>query len=710
MKVFKKFKQVFFVVFLCTVSSIYAQKTNGLSWPREMDIKDLTVTFYEPQLEHFENNILEGRMAVSYMDKNKDMSFGALWFKATLLTDWDERTVTLSALEIPDMAFPSEEDDEQVEKFKKELIQKLENSDIEMTLDGILASLSENIEQVKLAEENLKHAPPVIYFRTSPSVLISIDGEPKEKENKSEQVSYVINTPFFIVRLIDEDDYYLRGDNCWFTSKYIKQGWEATHKVPKKIKQFAKKQIERKDEKQEFEKNKQEDIEIIVSTIPAELIITDGEPKFSPIEGTELLYIQNSESDIIMDIKTQKYYVFISGRWFYAKSLENGTWHFEEPKELPDDFKLIPKNFEKSDVLVGVPGTHEANMALLEHNIPQTATVNRKEAKVEVKYDGKPAFKIIEGTSMKYAINTASSVLWVDGTYYCVDKAIWFKANQAEGPWVVADVRPESVEDIPTDNPVSNIKYVHIYESTPEIVYVGYLPGYMHSYTYGGTVVYGSGYYYNPWYGSYYYPRPCTFGFGVHYDVWTGWGFSWGFSSGWIGWGFHPPYYTGFWGPMGYRRGYRHGYYNRGYNQIRHASRNMYRNRRGVSTRNTHVNTRDKINRDKLLRPSSRENNVLTDRNGMVYQREDRGNWNRVSKDRVSRSKETTRSRIQDRSQRPQRPQPKFERPGVPPSRVNRNSLQHHNFNRTMNTRSRGASSYRNFQSAPNRRGGIRAR
>ena len=42
---------------------------------------------------------------------------------------------------------------------------------------------------------------------------------------------------------------------------------------------------------------------------------------FSPIPGTQLLYMANSSSDIFMDVGAQTYYVLISGRWFSAKAL-----------------------------------------------------------------------------------------------------------------------------------------------------------------------------------------------------------------------------------------------------------------------------------------------------------------------------------------------------------------------------------------------------
>ena len=312
-------------------------------------------------------------------------------------------------------------------------------------------------------------------------------------------------------------------------------------------------------------------------------------------------------------------------------------------------------------VRASVAGTQEAKEAVLENQIPQTAQVDRREAKLEVTYDGKPKFESIKDTDMKYAVNTDKSVLLIDKRYYCCDNAIWFESDSPNGPWIVSVVVPGSVQEIPPESPVYNVKYVYIYDSTPEVVYVGYTPGYVHSYAYHGCVYYGTGYYYQPWYGVHYYPRPVTYGYSVRWNPYTGWGFSFGVSYGWmtVGWG--APYY-GYWGPAGYRHGYHYGYhhgYHNGYrngyragyyagskpaygrptpyNNQNLASNNVYKNRsQGVKrTGDTFYDpkTGNKIatsDRSKpAAQPANRENNVYTDRNGNVY-RKDGDNWNKV--------------------------------------------------------------------------------
>lgn len=48
--------------------------------------------------------------------------------------------------------------------------------------------------------------------------------------------------------------------------------------------------------------------------------MTRGEPAYTPIAKTLLLYVTNSDYEIFMDTKTQNYYTLLAGRWFHAKA------------------------------------------------------------------------------------------------------------------------------------------------------------------------------------------------------------------------------------------------------------------------------------------------------------------------------------------------------------------------------------------------------
>ena len=140
-------------------------------------------------------------------------------------------------------------------------------------------------------------------------------------------------------------------------------------------------------------------------------------------------------------------------------------------------------------------------------------------------------------------------------------------------------VRSRWTRFLPT-SPVYNTKYVHVYDSTPSVVYVGYTPGYMGSYVYRNSIFYGTGWYYRPWVSPYYYyPRVSTWGFNVNYNSWSGWNFglSWGwgpFSVNYYSGGYwhHNQYWHhrhhGRWGPGRYRG--RPAHHGRGHNRYAH--------------------------------------------------------------------------------------------------------------------------------------------
>ena len=620
-----------------SITGIKAQTEDvtEMQWPREVTTRDGILTYYQPQIDSYADNILEGRCAISLKPEKGDMLFGAFWFRAFMQTDKVARTAVLDQIDVLGLQFPGLTDSTEIAERSSKIGSILENMDIVISLDRLIASLDDADRSQDLAD-NIDNSPPIIYFRTQPSILITVDGDPIWKEMKDQNLKYVANSPFFIAQDLKSKNYYINGGGKWYTTKTPPDNWNVTSDIAANIKNFAEANAPKNQNKDKEEKAADITPELLVVYKPSELIVTAGEPDYKPIKGTKLLYVSNTGDDIIMDINTQMHYVLLAGRWYKSNTLADGSWEFEDPKNLPADFQNIPAEGEMASVRVSVPNTDEAKDALLEQTIPQTAEVVRSEAKLEVSFDGDPQFKQIPNTDVSYSINSDKSVMKIKQNFYCVDNGIWFISNYPVGPWEVSDHRPAEVDQIPPSEPVYNTKYVYVYSSTPEVVYVGYLPGYTYSYVYNGVVVYGTGYNYPYWYGSVYYPRPVTYGYNVHYNPYTGWGFSVGYYYGWVGWGYHP-YYRPYWGPCGYRPGYRNGYHN-GYHQGYHSgynrgvvdgyhagSQNAYRNQSSGVRKTT---TREQIARtNDVSRPSSRPNNMYTDKQGNVYERTKQGDW-----------------------------------------------------------------------------------
>jgi hypothetical protein len=141
-----------------------------------------------------------------------------------------------------------------------------------------------------------------------------------------------------------------------------------------------------------------------------------------------------------------------------------------------------------------VPGTPDADAAVLIASVPVKATVTVEDAKVTVVYEGSPKFVKIEGTKVYYAVNSPYAVLRADGKYYCCHEGVWFVSPAPDGPWLVATSVPQVVYTIPSTSPLYNVTYVHVYEATPTEVTVGYTGGYTGQYVVGGLLMFGLGY------------------------------------------------------------------------------------------------------------------------------------------------------------------------------------------------------------------------
>lgn len=581
-----------FSILIMASFSAFSQQAQ---WPKTFNTNGSIAKLYEPQPESYQGNILKVRAAISLLHRDKtDPVFGVLWADVNLENQgnnltWQNATVT-------NIKFPGEATDTELDQLTADLEKQVPSWNIIISNNDLTAKLQNSEKESKLSA-NLNNNPPKIIYTQKPSVLVLIDGQPQLSDNANWGVEQVTNTPFIIVKHTDQQ-YYLYGNKSWFRASSISGPWSMANQIPSRLKKMD--QEVRANDTSKTSNIDNAVANIIVSTEPAELIQSNGEANFSPIQGTNLLYMSNTGNDVFLDVNSQQYYALISGRWFRARNLNN-SWTYISAEKLPTDFAKIPEGSPKDVVLPNVAGTNAANESVMEAQVPQTAKVDRRNAKASVTYDGDPEFEQIEGTHLKYAINTPGTVLNSGRKYYAVENGVWFESYSASGPWSVATSRPSEVENIPPSYPVYNSKYVYIYDATPDYVYMGYTPGYLGNYIYGPTIVYGTGYYYKPWRGRHYYPRAYTWGFNMRYNPWTGWNFGIDYWGGWFSCGlgsYYPGnYWGGWWGPQVYRPAYYRSYnYNQGYygrNVIvnnytiinNNRSNNLYRYRRDVVTR-----------------------------------------------------------------------------------------------------------------------------
>lgn len=492
-------------------------------WPRVRSTNGNTVTLHLPQVERWTSNSFVARAAVEVKPAQaKKALLGVVWFEAQGKVDRANRLVTLDRFEITKGRFPEATDNgSNAVALVREVVPSGART---ISLDYLITALGFVQAAARQGSQGLKHTPPEIIWATNRTVLVIVDGEPVLRPVPDTGLERVINTAELLVKDKAGEKFYLAGEGQWCAAATIKGPWSLAQSPPAEVAALTPPKS-----KQDSASAGQSPPRIIVSTSPAELLRSDSLPDYKPIRGTALQYAADSDSQLFFHNTERAAYLLLSGRWFKAPSLQ-GPWTYVAPRDLPAEFAKIPPNSPQAVVLASVPDTAQAELAMVASTVPTTATVSRREAKIELKYDGEPKFKPIEGTTMSYAINAQLPVIKTGDQYYAVDDGVWFVASSPTGPWEVATEVPEEIYTIPPSSPVYYATFAHVYDSDEENVEVGYTPGYTGTYEHDGTVVYGTGWYYEPWYGDYYYGWGWTWGYGYWYVPWYGW---WVWQAGW---------------------------------------------------------------------------------------------------------------------------------------------------------------------------------
>ena len=701
---FKIFRLCLLTLLLSILFTLQSYSGELSNWPRDVKVSSGSITIYQPQVESLKGNILKGRTAIAYRASGSDSPvFGAAWFTSQVQIDRENGTVHYETLEITDTRFPKE--NKQLGKEFNEAIQQgVKKGNLTSSLDELTTALAA-VEQEQKQAANLNNDPPEIIYMETPALLVVIDGKTMLQKIKNSDYQAVANTPYPLFSENKSSEWYLNAaDNVWYNAKSVDGPWAYTGDPPTVLVKMVESKAtestsENKTDTSKVKTTAENAPVIVVVHKPTELVVSIGKAEFAPLTD-DLLSMSNTDSNVFMDVKSQKYYLIISGRWYKADSMTS-TWHYVASDKLPKTFIEIPETSKYVDIRASIAGTDEAKEAVIDAQIPQTATVKKGTVDIQIVYDGKPDFKAIDGTDLKFALNCSETVILTGKEYYLVKDAVWYIAKSATGPWDVSDHAPPGIDKVPPSSPVYNTKYVYVYDSTPDVVYVGYTPGYAGSYIYGPTIVYGTGYYYYPWVTPYYYyPRPATWGFNVSYNPWTGWGFGMSWSSGpfhvgfYTGGGYHGRYWGGhrYYGPRGYRRSYNNIHIdnvninrNRNYNNISNRN-NIYRNntqRANIqNTVNSHsISHSDRQNIQKRISDNqgggkglgavggatlgaaggaalgaaanNRANNVMVDKSGNVlrnkngqWQERGNGQWqNKVSPEKASAARTTAQQR-----------------------------------------------------------------
>lgn len=498
------------------------------NWPKEISSGDSRITVYEPQVEAFKGDQLRLRAAFSVAKEDEPAPvFGSLWIDAMLNIDAGRRTATAVKVYLNQIRFPSAGAAD-VALVRQAVEADIPRWNLSYSMDELHAELKA-LEERRALAQGLKAEIPNIIFRNRAAVLLTIEGEPAWTIVDGTPYRRLTNSPFFMIQDSQNGKCHLHLPPYWWIADAPMGPWQAADAAPGAIEALWAREPKPALPPSEPGQEATPRPEVIPVTEPSELIWTDGEAQFAPIEGTNLLYVKNTESDVFLEIDTQMTYVLLSGRW-YRTPAQRTAWEFVPGDRLPADFTRIPLSSEKQHVLACVPGTAQAKAAVLDAEIPQTEAVKPGPApELRASYDGNPQFAPVSGAPVEYAVNTPYSIFCVNRRYYWCNEGIWYDSDVAVGPWYVCTYVPSAIYLIPPSCPYYYVTYCRIFSVSPRAIYFGYYPGYRGCYVWGGSIVYGTGWRYRCWSGSVYYPRPVTWGVGVRYSPsYSTWSYRWG--------------------------------------------------------------------------------------------------------------------------------------------------------------------------------------
>jgi hypothetical protein len=484
------------------------------------------VLLYQPQLVSWKDQthaVLD--FAVSYTPKGAPKpAMGTVRLEADTSIAVEDRLVSFSDFKITHSNFSTLKPDE-AKKAVDEITKDIPAEGRVIALDRVLAYVDKS-QIIPKNTEGLKADAPIVFYSTTPAVIVNIDGDPIWSPIKDNELQFAVNTNWDLFQHPPTKMLYLRDGRSWYEAAAITGPWKAASKLPDSFSKLPP-DDNWKDVKSALPATAVTHMpQVFVSTKPAELMLLTGAPVYLAVSGTQLLWVSNTEADVFRLGKAGPVYFLVSGRWFSAPDFK-GPWTFATPN-MPEDFQKIPLAHPRSRVLASVPGTQQAAEAVLLAQVPQTATIEKKAVKPpDVAYQGEPQFQPIEKTNVQRASNTDKDIIRVGDAFYMCYDGVWFVARSPGGPWEVTGQVPKEIYEIPPSSPSYNVTKVVVVEDHSDSVDYATMAAFGGMMVAWGCVVYGTGYYYPPYvgYGGFYpayFPYYPTYGYGASYNPWTG--------------------------------------------------------------------------------------------------------------------------------------------------------------------------------------------
>jgi len=358
------------------VGATTAPRPTQPAWPRTYSIGAAQLSLYQPQTVSWDGTTLTGRAAFTLGVAKAAPNYGVVSFSAQTPPAAGASTVSLSGIRIDRVEIPLAPDQEAA--VTATLGAQLARQSLSLPLPLVQANIAAGVSQTVA---QISTTPPKIVFADQLTVLIPVAGAPVLKPVAGASgFQRVINTPALLLLDVAQT-YHLQAGGAWYEATALDGPWFVTAQVPADVSAAAK----AANATQPADPLLPQDGKpispppaILVSTVPTELIQTDGPSRLGPVEGTHLQTIENADHAVFFDSWDSSYYVLISGRWFRSTALA-GPWAYVANTDLPGQFAKIAPTDPKANVLISVAGTPQAKAAAScrEHSADRSGAGNR---------------------------------------------------------------------------------------------------------------------------------------------------------------------------------------------------------------------------------------------------------------------------------------------------------------------------------------------
>ena len=270
-------------------------------WPRPYTTPSgATFNIHQPQVASWANQkLMTFYAAVSYAAKPGDKpALGTIKAESDTKVSVSERLVDFSVLRVTESNFPSLTKP-QIQEIVGEVTKGIVQQGRVIALDRVLASVDRS-QIIPKNVEGVKANPPAVFFSKTPAVMVNIDEDPIRSPVAGTDLKYAINTNWDLFEYGSAKTFYLRHDSTWLKATSLEGPWTR----PARSRRASRSSRPTRTGPRSRRRSRARSCRrarcpcVFVSTKPAELIMLKGEPSYLLVEGTSLLWVSNTESDV----------------------------------------------------------------------------------------------------------------------------------------------------------------------------------------------------------------------------------------------------------------------------------------------------------------------------------------------------------------------------------------------------------------------------